>query len=165
MAADPGATFSEFAIEHGHACRRCCSNIALGQLGNNVEMRGRCTAQRSHVQDRANEDGLRSLHDRVVTYHCKQIKCQSIPAPQALSNLDFRADTIKTYAHDRIWRQRPHGDAAYPRKIVMRYNYFSEAALTLFPSMLGSTIEQLRGRITQIKIDAGLSVRGGVGRL
>jgi hypothetical protein len=47
----------------------------------------------------------------------------------------------------------------------MRYNYFSEPALTLFPGMPGSTIEQLRGRITQIEIDAGLSVRGGVVRL
>src|SRR5262249_44807838 len=97
-------------------------------------------------------------------YHGKQVKCQSIPASQALSNLDFRADTIKTYAHDRIWRQRPHSDAAYPRKIVMRYNYFSEPALTLLPGMLGSTIEQMRGRITQIEIDAGFSIRGGVVR-
>ena len=47
----------------------------------------------------------------------------------------------------------------------MRYNYFSEPALTLCPGMPGRTLEQRRGRITQIKIDAGLSVRGGIVRL
>src|SRR5262249_3195085 len=81
IAADPRATFGQFTVEYSHACRRCCSDIALGQLGNDVEMRGRCTAQRPHVQDRADEDGLRSLHDGIVTYHSKEVQRQGIPDP------------------------------------------------------------------------------------
>jgi hypothetical protein len=48
---------------------------------------------------------------------------------------------IETDAHDRVRRPHAHGDAAYPRKIVMRYNYFSELALTLCPGMPGRTLE------------------------
>jgi hypothetical protein len=47
----------------------------------------------------------------------------------------------------------------------MRYNYFFQPALTLFPGMPGSTREQLRGRIAQMEMDASLSVRGEAVRL
>ena len=47
----------------------------------------------------------------------------------------------------------------------MRYNYLSELALTLFPGVLGSTVEQVRGRITQIEMNPDLSIRSEVVRL
>src|SRR5262245_24093392 len=128
-------------------------------------MRGRRTTQRPHLQDRTNEDGLCSLHHRVVTHHSKEVKRQGVPDPQTLSNLDLRADAIETDAHDRIRWQRTYGNTTHPRKIIMRYNYVSKPALTLFPGMPGSIIEQPRGRIAQIEIDTGLGVRGGVMRL
>jgi hypothetical protein len=47
----------------------------------------------------------------------------------------------------------------------MRYNYFFQPALTLFPGMPGSTREQLRGRLAQMEMDASLSVCGEAVRL
>jgi hypothetical protein len=57
------------------------------------------------------------------------------------------------------------GYTTYLRKIVMRYNYLSQPALTLFPGMPGSTLEQSLGRITQIEINPDLSIRSEVVRL
>jgi hypothetical protein len=44
----------------------------------------------------------------------------------------------------------------------MRYNYLAKLVAALFPGLLCGTIKHTGGRITEVKIDAGSSIRCGV---